>query len=100
MRRAVEGPLAWTFPASVILATLTAWGWIMFALISRSSPPACELLERTSWLAAAALATAACLYPLTLIGRVWLRIATSLVLAAVGAAAAWWLTAALFPRFC
>ena len=100
MRRAVEGPLAWTFPASVILATLTLWGWAMFALISRAAPPACELLERTSWLAATALATAACLYPVTLVQRVWLRITASLLLAAAGAAAAWWLTAALFPRFC
>jgi hypothetical protein len=100
MRPLAVGPLGWTFPASLILAALTVWGWLMFAVISRMSIPSCELLGRSAWLAASAAGTAACLFPITWIARPWLRVGASLMAAASGAAAAWWLTALLFPQFC
>ena len=100
MRRAAVGPLAWTFPASLVLAALAVWGWLMFAFFSRHTVPACELLDRSAWLAASTAGTAACLFPITYIERPWLRIAASLVAAACAAAVAWWLTALLFPQFC
>jgi hypothetical protein len=99
-RAAFIGPRAWTFPASIILAALTVWAWLMFALISRTSPPACELLDRTAWLAAASAATAACLLPIALIERLALRLAASLASAAIAGYALWSITAQLFPRFC
>jgi hypothetical protein len=99
-RAAPIGPLAWTLPASIILALLTVWGWLMFALLSRTAPPACELLDRTAWLAAASAATAACLFPVAIVSSVWVRVAASLAAAALAGSAFWWLTAQLFPRFC
>jgi hypothetical protein len=99
-RAAPVGPLAWTLPTSIILAVLTAWGWLMFAIISRTAPPACELLPRTAWLAATSAASAACLFPVAIVKPVWPRIAASLAGAALAGSALWWLTAQLFPRFC
>ena len=99
-RAAVIGPRAWTFPASIILFALTVWSWAMFALISRTSPPACELLGRTAWLAAASAATAACLLPIAFVQRPALRIVSSVAAAAVAGYALWWTTALLFPQFC
>jgi len=84
----------------VILAALAAWGWLMFAFFSRHSVPSCELLDRNAWLAASTAATAACLFPIMWIHRPWLRIVASVIAAAGAAAAAWRLTALLFPQFC
>lgn len=100
MSRTVTGPLAWTLPTSIVLACLATWGWLMFALISRGAPPACELLGRSAWLATTAAATAAFLFPFTWIERRWLRGAVAFVAAGVAGGAAWWLTAMLFPQFC
>ncbi|MBS1818064.1 MAG: hypothetical protein JSU08_09055 [Acidobacteria bacterium] len=100
MNRTAVGPLSWTFPASVILGALTVWGWAMFAWLSRSAPPACELLDRSAWLAATSASTAGFLLPFTLVESRWLRGLSAVIGAAVAGALAWWLTALVFPRFC
>jgi peptidoglycan/LPS O-acetylase OafA/YrhL len=100
MERTATGPLAWTFPAALNLFALTALSWMMFAGLSRSNAPACELMDRVAWLFAAGAATAAFLLPFTYIRRAWLRLLVAALAGGVAAAAAWELTVMLFPQFC
>jgi hypothetical protein len=100
IRRNALSPAAWTFPAAIVLAAMTLAGWILFAFLSRSTQPSCELLGRTAWLAASAFATSGALLPMTFLGRPWTRLAAAVVLAMVVGGIAWWATATLFPRYC
>ena len=42
-----ESPVAWTFPAGVVMLTATFIGLIVFVFYPRTLPPACEMQLRT-----------------------------------------------------
>jgi hypothetical protein len=94
------GPLAWTFPAAIVMGMATVCLWLVYAAVTRSAVPACELLPRTAWAFASAAGGALFLLPWTYIDRPFLRIGAGLLLGGGAAAAAFFATAALFPRFC
>jgi hypothetical protein len=79
---------------------MTLWSWLMFAAISRSATPACELMPRVAWWFASGASLAALFLPLKLIDGTWRRAAIAVAAAALAGAAAGWLTMMLFPQFC
>jgi hypothetical protein len=98
--RTAEGPMGWTFPTGLVLAALTVWCWVMFAAISRSTTPSCELMPRIAWTFVSGASVSAFLLPFVFVRHTWLRLLCASGAALLAALAALWLTRILFPSFC
>ena len=97
----VESPLAWTFPAGVIMIAATFIGLAVFVLYPRSLPPACEMQLRTLLTFALPAGIGGVLMPLAVASlSPALRAAAAVVLGLVATGTAWAGIASVFPSFC
>jgi hypothetical protein len=96
------GPLAWTFPAGLLLVATSAISIAVLLLLypSLTTPP-CEMELRIQLTFALPAGIGAFLLaPAVEIGSPALRWLAGLFLGAIVGAAAWLAIAAMFPRFC
>jgi hypothetical protein len=96
-----ESPVAWTFPAGVVLLAATFIGLIVFAFYPRTGPPACEMQLRTLLTFAVPAGIGGVLTPLALT-RVSpaIRAVSAVVLGLAATAIVWSAVTNLFPSFC
>jgi hypothetical protein len=97
----VESPVAWTFPAGVIMIATTFIGLGVFVFYPRTLPPACEMQLRTLLTFALPAGLGGVLMPLAVAPlSPALRAAAAVVLGVTATAIVWAGIASLFPSFC
>ena len=95
-----EGPLAWTFPAGIVLIATTVVSLAVFLLYPRATAPACEMELRTVLTFAIPIAAGGGLIGLSVEAVALVRLAVSALLVLALAVLTSLAVAALFPSFC
>jgi hypothetical protein len=97
----VESPVAWTFPAGLIMISAAFIGLAVFVFYPRTLPPACEMQLRTLLTFVLPAGLGGVLMPLAIASlSPALRAVAAVVLGAGATAIAWTAVASLFPSFC
>lgn len=97
----VESPLAWTFPAGLVMIAATGVGLAVFVFYPRTLPPACEMQLRTLLTFALPAGVGGVLTPLAIESlSPALRAAAAVALGLIATAIAWAGVAGVFPSFC
>ena len=96
-----ESPVAWTFPAGIVMLAATFMGLIVFVFYPRQLPPACEMQLRILLTLCLPAGIGGVLTPLAVAG--WspaVRTAAAVVLGLAATAIVWSAVTTLFPPFC
>jgi hypothetical protein len=97
----VESPLAWTFPAGLLMLVATFIALAVFVFYPRTLPPACEMQLRTLLTFAMPAGLGGVLTPLAIAPiSPAVRVAAAIVLGLAATGVAWAAVASLFPSFC
>ena len=97
----VENPLAWTFPAGVVMLAATFVALAVFVFFPRTLSPACEMELRTQLTFLIPAGLGGVMTPLAVAAlSPAVRAVAAVVLGLAATAVAWAAVASLFPPFC
>jgi hypothetical protein len=97
----VENPLAWTFPAGLVMLAATLIGLAVFVFFPRRLPPSCEMQLRTLLTFAVPAGVGGVLTPLAIASfSPPLRVVTAVIIGLAATALAWVGVGSLFPSYC